>query len=138
MSGGSASDDVPNPVAVLLDLSGAAGLEKKSPDDLRLVGEFFGERQDILTRVAVLTPSDAANDLLDSGGAFAAATGIPSHPSLTAAKLSSGCRRVGRGLAVSRVRAPVPSPIPRCPARAPLVPPRLRRPEHRQAPTGCR
>ena len=80
MSGGSGSDDVPNPVAVLLDLSGAAGLEKKSPDDLRLVDEFFGERQDILTRVAVLTPSDAANDLLDSGGAFAAATGIPSRP----------------------------------------------------------
>lgn len=77
---GLASDDVPSPVAVLLDMSGAAGVEQKSEEDLRLVGEFFGERREILTCVAVLTPSDAANDLLERGGAFAASTGIPSRP----------------------------------------------------------
>ena len=77
---GLASDDVPSPVAVLLDMSGAAGLEGKSPDDLRLTGEFFGERQDALTRVAVLTPSDVTFALLDTEGDFAAATGIPSRP----------------------------------------------------------
>ena len=77
---GLASDEVPSPVAVLLDMSGAAGLEKKSPDDLRLTGEFFEERREAMTRVAVLTPSDAAYDLLDSGGTFAGATGIPSRP----------------------------------------------------------
>ena len=77
---GLASDEVPSPVAVLLDMSGAAGLEAKSPDDIRLMGEFFGERQEVITRVAVLTPSDTAFDLLDSGGAFAASTGIPGRP----------------------------------------------------------
>ncbi len=75
-----ASDDVSIPVAVLLDMSGAAGVEKKSPDDLRRTGEFFGERQDIMTCVAVLTPSRVAHGLMDSGGAFAASTGIPSRP----------------------------------------------------------
>ncbi len=75
-----ASDDVPSPVAVLLDMSGAAGVEKKSPDDLRRTGEFFGERQEIMTRVAVLTPSDVAYGLMDTGGAFATSTGIPSRP----------------------------------------------------------
>ena len=77
---GLASDDVPNPVAVLLDMSGAAGLEQKSSDDLRRTAEFFADRQQILTCVAVLTPSDAASDLLDSGGAFGASTGLPSRP----------------------------------------------------------
>ena len=77
---GLASDEIPSPVAVLLDMSGAARLESKSPDDLRLTGEFFGERQEVMTRVAVLTPSDIAYGLLDSGGAFAASTGIPSRP----------------------------------------------------------
>ena len=33
-----------------------------------------------MTRVAVLTPSDIAYDLLDDGGAFAESTGIPSRP----------------------------------------------------------
>ena len=77
---GLASDDVPSPVAVLLDMSGAAGLETKSQDDLRLTGEFFGERQDVLTRVAVLTPSDVAYGLLDIGTAFATSAGIQSRP----------------------------------------------------------
>lgn len=77
---GLASDEVPSPVSVLLDMSGAAGLEKKSPDDLKLTGEFFGERRESMTRVAVLTPSDIAYDLLDDGGAFAESTGIPSRP----------------------------------------------------------
>ena len=65
-----ASDDVSIPVAVLLDMSGAAGVEKKSPDDLRRTGEFFGERQDIMTCVAVLTPSRVAHGLMDSGGSL--------------------------------------------------------------------
>jgi len=77
---GLVSDEVPSPVAVLLDMSGAAGLEKKSPDDLKLTGEFFAEQKERMTRVAVLTPSDVAYDLLDSGGAFATSTGIPSRP----------------------------------------------------------
>ena len=77
---GLASDDVPSPVAVLLDMSGAAGVEKNSPDDLRRTGEVFGERQEVLTLVAVLTPSDVAYGLLDSGDAFAASIGIPSRP----------------------------------------------------------
>ncbi len=77
---GLASDEVPSPVAVLLDMSGAAGLESKSQDDLRLTGEFFGEHREAMTRVAVLTPSDTAYDLLDSGGTFAESTGIPSRP----------------------------------------------------------
>ncbi len=76
---GLASDDVPSPVAVLLDMSGAAGLEKKSADDLRRTGEFFGARQEILTCVAVLTSDDVAYGRLGSGGAFAASTGIPSR-----------------------------------------------------------
>ena len=75
-----ARDDVPSPVAVLLDMSGAAGVENKSSDDLRRTGEFFGERQEIMTCVAVLTPSDVAYGLMGSGGDFAASTGIPSRP----------------------------------------------------------
>ena len=92
---GLASDDVPSPVAVLLDMSGAAGLEKKSPDDLRRTGEFFGERQEILTCVAVLTPSDVAYGLLGSGGAFAASTGIPSRPFLDRAEAIEWLREGG-------------------------------------------
>ena len=76
---GLASDDVPSRVAVLLDMSGAAGLQNKSEDDLRRTGEFLSERGETLIRLAVLAPSDVAYDLLDGGGGFAALTGIPSR-----------------------------------------------------------
>ena len=92
---GLASDDLPSPVAVLLDMSGAAGIEQKSQDDLRRTGEFFGERQEILTCVAVLTPSDAAYGLLDSDGAFAASTGIPSRSFRDRAKAIEWLREGG-------------------------------------------
>ena len=72
---GLGADDVPDQVPVLLDLSGAAGIHAKSDDDLRAVGEFFGEREETTTRVAVLAPSDDASELMDSWGAFAEALG---------------------------------------------------------------
>ncbi len=74
------SEDVPTPVAVLLDMSGAAGLRQKSTDELELIGEFFGERTELMTRVAVLAPSDLAYGLMNVGGVFASSTRIPTRP----------------------------------------------------------
>jgi len=74
------ADDVPNPVPVLLDMSGAAGIGKKSTDDIRATGEFFGERAEFMTRVAVLAPSDVAFGLMNVGGVFATSAGLETRP----------------------------------------------------------
>ena len=74
------SDDVPTPVAVLLDMSGSAGVGKKSSDDLRQTGEFFGQRRELITRVAVLAPSDVVYGLMNIGSVFATAARVPTRP----------------------------------------------------------
>ncbi len=74
------SEGVPTPVTVLLDLSGAAGVAKKRPDELGRTGEFFESRRESISRVAVLVPSDDAYRLMSIDGDFATSAGIPSRP----------------------------------------------------------
>ncbi|MEQ9399985.1 MAG: hypothetical protein RJQ04_12560 [Longimicrobiales bacterium] len=64
------------PVSVFLDLSGAAGLGKKTPADLRGTAAFFGARRDRLGRVAILAPTDVGYGLMRMGAAFGGADGL--------------------------------------------------------------
>lgn len=54
------SDGLPKPVPLLLDMSGAAGLDGKPEDELRETGAFFGDFGASLGRFAVLAPPAAA------------------------------------------------------------------------------
>lgn len=66
----------PKRVPVLLDLSGAAGLAKKTADDLASTGAIFGAYRDRLTGIAVVAPADTAG-LFDGQGGFARESGVP-------------------------------------------------------------
>ena len=68
------ADDAPTKVPVLLDLSGAAGLAKKSQADLAATGAIFGAYRDRLTGIAVVASSELGN-LFDAQSDFAARAG---------------------------------------------------------------
>jgi hypothetical protein len=73
----------PTPFPVLLDLSGAAGLDGKSQDELRATGAFFAAHRDRIVRVAVIAPAEALC-LFEGDSAFASEAGVdvracPSH-----------------------------------------------------------
>ena len=63
-------------VSVFRDLSGAAGLSRKTPADLRATAAFFGARRDRLGRVAILAPTDVGYGLMRMGAAFGGADGL--------------------------------------------------------------
>jgi hypothetical protein len=77
------ADDAPKKVPVVLDLSGAAGLTKKSASELATTGAIFGAYRDRLTGIAVVA-SSAVSNLFDADSAFASEAGVrvavcPSH-----------------------------------------------------------
>ncbi|MEQ1858244.1 MAG: hypothetical protein ABL963_17460 [Longimicrobiales bacterium] len=62
-------------VPVLLDLSGAAGLAKKSPQDIAATGAIFGAYRDRLTGIAVVASAEA-HSLFDGQGVFGSEAGV--------------------------------------------------------------
>jgi hypothetical protein len=70
------ADDAPAKLSVLLDLSGAAGLAKKSPAELAATGAFFGVYRDRLAGVAVVASPDVGSLFGEQSG-FAAEAGVP-------------------------------------------------------------
>lgn len=79
--GARAFDDPTTPPAarVLLDLSGAAGLEAKSAEALRAEGTALAPHRDKIARIAVVVAS-RYSDLFEPGGAFAEAIGVEVRP----------------------------------------------------------
>ena len=67
--------NTPKRVPVLLDLSGAAGLTKKSTEDLAATGAIFGAYRDRLSGIAVVAPGDIAA-LFDAQSVFAHEAGV--------------------------------------------------------------
>ena len=65
----------PKRVPVLLDLSGAAGLVKKSPAEIAGTGAIFGAYRDRLTGIAVVASPDV-HHLFDGQSGFAGEAGV--------------------------------------------------------------
>jgi hypothetical protein len=65
----------PKRVPVLFDLSGAAGLAKKSQQDIAATGAIFGAYRDRLTGIAVVAAADA-HALFDAKGVFGSESGV--------------------------------------------------------------
>ena len=64
-------DGTPKVVPVLLDMSGAAGITGKSPEELASLGAIFGAYRDRISGLAVVAPSDV-QPVFAGGGHFAA------------------------------------------------------------------
>ncbi len=64
---------------VLLDLSGAAGLDQKSPESLTAEGAALAPHRDRISRLAVVVSSRFA-PLFDGDGPFAGAVGVAVKP----------------------------------------------------------
>lgn len=76
-------EGTPRRVPVLLDLSGAAGLAKKTPADVAAAGSIFGAYRDRLVGIAVVVPPETLQ-LFDAESVFASEAGVkveacPSH-----------------------------------------------------------
>jgi hypothetical protein len=69
------SEGTPKRVPVILDLSGAAGLAKKSPADVAATGAIFGVYRDRLAGIAVVASQDVLH-LFDDRSGFAGAAGV--------------------------------------------------------------
>lgn len=69
------AEGAPHRAPVLLDLSGAAGLAKKSAADLAATGAIFGAYRDRLTGLAVVVASTLFN-LFEPQGDFAREAGV--------------------------------------------------------------
>jgi len=69
------AESTPKKVPVLLDLSGAAGLAKKSQQDIAATGAIFGAYRDRLTGIAVVAAPDA-HALFDSKSVFGSESGV--------------------------------------------------------------
>lgn len=50
--------EIPQPVPVLLDMSGAAGLSAKSSEEMQATGAIFGAYRDRITGLAVVAAAD--------------------------------------------------------------------------------
>ena len=70
------SDDTPNPVPILLDMSGAAGLENKSAQELQASGAIFGAYRDRITGIGIVASTEA-HQLFESNGDFGSEAGVP-------------------------------------------------------------
>ncbi|HSG49982.1 MAG TPA: STAS/SEC14 domain-containing protein [Longimicrobiales bacterium] len=71
---------VPNPARVLLDLSGAASLARKSDQDLSACAALFAGAGERFQRVAVLVAGDLVDDLMRMGTAFVSQDGVRASP----------------------------------------------------------
>jgi|SRR5688572_1431002 hypothetical protein len=69
------SQGTPKRVPVLLDLSGAVGLARKSAADIAATGAIFGAYRDRLSGIAVVAAQDVLT-LFDGQSAFANETGV--------------------------------------------------------------
>ncbi len=69
------AEEAPTKVPVLLDLSGAAGLQNKSPTELAATGAIFGAYRDRLTGIAVVASTDIAT-LFDAQSDFGSEAGV--------------------------------------------------------------
>jgi hypothetical protein len=69
------SQSTPSRVPVLLDLSGAAGLARKSAADIAATGAIFGAYRDRLTGIAVVASAEVLA-LFDGESAFASEAGV--------------------------------------------------------------
>lgn len=67
--------DHPAPGPVLLDLSGAAGLDHKSPESLTAEGAALAAHRDLISGLAVVVSSQFS-DLFAADGPFAKAVGV--------------------------------------------------------------
>lgn len=65
----------PGPGPVLLDLSGAAGLDHKSPESLAAEGAALAAHRDRISRMAIVVSSQFA-DLFSEEGPFTKAIGV--------------------------------------------------------------
>lgn len=95
------ADGTPSPVPILLDLSGAAGLDGKPEVELRATGAIFGAYRDRITGVAVVAAPNVLG-LFDSESAFAKEAGV--------AVKACGSHADARAWLEDGARAPGPGP----------------------------
>lgn len=67
--------DTPPTVPVLLDMSGAAGLQNKSPAELQATGAIFGAYRDRITGIGVVASAEA-HGLFGASGDFGSEAGV--------------------------------------------------------------
>ncbi|MDX1495376.1 MAG: hypothetical protein R3253_15015 [Longimicrobiales bacterium] len=68
-------DEAPRVVPVLLDMSGAAGVEAKSGEQLQAMGAIFGAYRDRIAGLAVVAPA-AVHELFADSGDFGQEAGM--------------------------------------------------------------
>lgn len=73
------SDEVPGTVPILLDMSGAAGVAKKTETELRATGAIFGAYRDRISGLGVVASADV-HALFKPGAHFGSEAGIPVQP----------------------------------------------------------
>jgi hypothetical protein len=69
------ADGIPTRVPILLDMSGAAGLNAKSPDELQASGAIFGAYRDRITGIGVVASADL-HPLFQPDGDFGSEAGV--------------------------------------------------------------
>ena len=72
-------EETPAPVAILLDMSGAAGVMSKSPEEMSAAGAIFGAYRDRISGVAVVVAGDAHDRFLNASD-FAVEAGVAVRP----------------------------------------------------------
>lgn len=73
------SDEVPASVPILLDMSGAAGLEGKTTEEWQANGAIFGAYRDRISGIGVVASEDV-HQLFTAEGAFGRETGVEVKP----------------------------------------------------------
>ena len=73
------SDELPTRVPILLDMSGAAGVMSKSPEEMSAAGAIFGAYRDRISGVAVVVAVDAHDRFLNASD-FAVEAGVAVRP----------------------------------------------------------
>jgi hypothetical protein len=69
------STDLPPSVPILLDMSGAAGLARLSPDELRASGAIFGVYRDRIGAIGVVASAEL-HEFFSPDGDFGRETGV--------------------------------------------------------------
>lgn len=74
--GGGALDETTGRVAIILDLSGAAGMRIRSPEERARTTGFLSEHQDRISHLALVAPGDVAYGLMRIVSVVHAGSGI--------------------------------------------------------------
>jgi hypothetical protein len=69
------ADDLPASVPILIDMSGAAGLANKSPEQLQASGAIFGAYRDRITGIGVVASPDV-HELFSADSDFTREAGV--------------------------------------------------------------